>query len=281
MNAQPTTCLQTSVDRLAGILSRLRLAARVIAAAPLTDAHELDGGAHLHVLFQGRVAVTAENAHAEIDGPAAILVPGQSPHRVAALAAGTDMLSASIDLGGGANPLAAALPPLLPVPLDQDEDGRHLRRLLDLMRVEAGSRHCGHQTVLDRLAEAALVLILRRSMDTRAGTGLLAGLAHPQLALALTAMHDRPGHDWTLETLAETAGQSRSAFADTFHQVVGMPPGHYLAGWRMALARVALDQGHPVKAVARDVGYASPAALSRAISRHFGANARELVRRGR
>lgn len=275
------SCATLSVDRLAGILARLRLTARVFRTQTLTQTEEFNARAHLHVLRSGRVQVRVGGSSAVIDAPAAILLPQSVPHWIEPLQGACDLASAHIDLGGIANPLAQALPAVHSLDLLGDAQGRQLKVILDLLFAEAEQRHCGHQVVMDRLAEAALVLILRQSMETAEGIGLLAGLAHPHLALALTAMHDRPGADWTLESLAETAGLSRSVFADTFHHVVGLPPGQYLSGWRMALARDALERGEAIKRVARDVGYASPAALSRAFSRHFGVNARTLLKADR
>ena len=60
---------------------------------------------------------------------------------------------------------------------------------------------------------------------------------------------------------------SRSTLAETFHRVVGETPGAYLQAWRLQLARAGLGEGRSFKRVARDVGYASHAALSRALSR--------------
>ena len=47
-------------------------------------------------------------------------------------------------------------------------------------------------------------------------TGVLAGLADPRLAKALTAMHEAPKKSWTLEDLAGIAGMSRTRFAEHF-----------------------------------------------------------------
>ncbi|HSW27666.1 MAG TPA: helix-turn-helix domain-containing protein, partial [Burkholderiaceae bacterium] len=53
--------------------------------------------------------------------------------------------------------------------------------------------------------------------------------------------------------------------------LVGQPPMHYLAGWRMQLAtRLLAYPGVKVRAVADAVGYASEAAFSRAFKKHAG-----------
>jgi AraC-like DNA-binding protein len=88
-------------------------------------------------------------------------------------------------------------------------------------------------------------------------------------------MHEQPAKEWSLEALAETAGMSRSVFADVFRDVVGCTPGAYLQSWRVSLAQQGLRQGRPLKMIAIDVGYGSEAALSRAFKAQSGLAPRE------
>jgi AraC-like DNA-binding protein len=84
-------------------------------------------------------------------------------------------------------------------------------------------------------------------------------------------LHERAAHAWTLETLAEEVGLSRSAFADRFARLVGDPPIQYLTRWRMQLAaRLLTDGSAKVGAVALEVGYDSEAAFSRAFKKETG-----------
>jgi AraC-like DNA-binding protein len=113
-------------------------------------------------------------------------------------------------------------------------------------------------------------------METgQAQVGLLGGLAHPRLRLALVAMHERPAQAWSLDTLAAEAGMSRSVFANAFRDTLGCTPGAYLQQWRVALAQRALRQGRPLKRIADEVGYGSEAALSRAFKAQSGASPRQ------
>lgn len=109
-------------------------------------------------------------------------------------------------------------------------------------------------------------------------TGVLAGLADPRLAKALTALHEAPRRAWSLEDLADAAGMSRTRFAAHFRAVVGKTPMDYLTGWRMTLARQLLAKGKPVKSVAAQVGYDSAAAFSRVFARVTGRPPREVER---
>ncbi|TMV77152.1 helix-turn-helix transcriptional regulator, partial [Thioclava sp. BHET1] len=124
----------------------------------------------------------------------------------------------------------------------------------------------------------ALVVHLLRGLiaDHQAEVGLLAGLADPRLAPALTAIHDSPETDWRVEDLAARAGMSRSAFMAHFRQVMRETPIGYLRRWRMDHARQALAGGLRVGSVARRYGYASPEAFSRAFRAAEGIAPRDL-----
>jgi AraC-like DNA-binding protein len=48
---------------------------------------------------------------------------------------------------------------------------------------------------------------------------------------SLSAIHEEPSRQWTVERLADIAGLSRSAFAARFTEVVGKAPPKYVATW--------------------------------------------------
>lgn len=100
---------------------------------------------------------------------------------------------------------------------------------------------------------------------------LAAALGDPVAAAALRALHADPAAPWTNERLAERAGVSRPILARRFTSLVGRPPMAYLTWWRLSLAAALLRDGdQPLAAIARQVGYGSPYALSHAFSRAFG-----------
>jgi transcriptional regulator GlxA family with amidase domain len=148
-----------------------------------------------------------------------------------------------------------------------------LMHLVEFAIAESRQRRSGAACVLLRLSEVLFVEVVRRYLDgVPAGeTGWLAGLRHPTVGRALTLLHRRPSDAWTLDRLAREVGVSRSVLADRFTQVVGQPPMHYLARWRMQLAaRLLSDGATKVVAVAVDVGYESEAAFSRAFKKTLG-----------
>ena len=80
-----------------------------------------------------------------------------------------------------------------------------------------------------------------------------------------------PDHPWTVANLAAAVGNSRAVFARRFTDRVGEPPIAFLTGWRLALAADLLRSGDAtIAAVARQVGYGTPFALSSAFKRAYG-----------
>lgn len=138
---------------------------------------------------------------------------------------------------------------------------------------EANAQRPGRETLLTRLADMLLVMVLRGWLAEPGNRtqGWLGALGDPQIAIALSYMHDAPEVAWTVEQLAIQAAMSRSAFAARFTSLVGEPPLRYLTRWRMQLAAQLLSQSRlTVAAVAAQVGYQSETAFSNAFQRVRG-----------
>jgi len=172
------------------------------------------------------------------------------------------------------NPLLDSLPRFMRFSRDQSL-GSHslLDQFIRFASAETSNKRAGSQSILNRLSELMFVEIIRLHMDqlSNNNTGWLAGLRDPLVGRALTLLHARPAHAWTLEELASEAAASRSALADRFAQIVGCPPIQYLTQWRMQIAAKRLaDPGVKIAAVAHEVGYESEAAFSRAFKKFVG-----------
>ena len=64
---------------------------------------------------------------------------------------------------------------------------------------------------------------------------------------------------------------SRSAFADRFTTLVGVPPNRYRISWRMETAKIQLRETRKsIAQVAYTIGYESEEAFSRAFKREIG-----------
>jgi AraC-like DNA-binding protein len=186
----------------------------------------------------------------------------------------TCLFSAIVEWGGVANPLVAALPPLVSFDLAADVDGR---LIVSLLQVELAGNRCGSSAVVNRLCEVLLIRILRARIEVGATEpGLVAGLADQRLSRAIVAMHEQPGRDWHNVDLAHEAGLSLSQFIEVFSQKVGTTPAAYLRQWRLTLARQDAVRGDRVEAIARRYGYASPEGFARAFKKRFGRNPVDL-----
>ncbi|WP_312707126.1 AraC family transcriptional regulator [Stenotrophomonas sp.] len=266
------------VDRLAILLDRFAVTASVFHAGALCGINTLQGEdevGQLHLVRRGPLQVSHGQQTLQIDAPSLLLYPRPMPHRFHTDPQhGADMACANLSFEGGRlNPISAALPDVLCMPLADLHGGG---TALDLLFEEAFEQRCGRAAMVNRLFEVVMIQVLRQLMESGdMRGGLFAGLGHPRLRLALVAMHEAPAQAWTLETLADVAGMSRSVFAASFRQAMGTTPGHYLQGWRVGLAQQALRQGRPLKIIADEVGYGSEAALSRAFKAHTGQSPRQ------
>lgn len=181
---------------------------------------------------------------------------------------GGKMIAATIEFGGSSNPLVNALPECITFNLHVEPI---MLALTDALAVEVEKNQCGSQVIINRLAEVIVLIMLRRTIGRHAGgSGLLAGLAHPQMHHTLVAVHDAPADVWDIDKMADADGMSRSYFIAQFRAVVGETPGAYLTAWRLALGYRRLIRGESVKLVARHVGFGSAASFSRAFTRRFG-----------
>jgi AraC-like DNA-binding protein len=170
------------------------------------------------------------------------------------------------------NPILWALPRAIHL-RRVTQAGDRLSHLLAYALAELRERGPGGRDVLLRLSELMFVEVVRRHLagETLESTGWLAALRDPLIARVLARLHAKPNHAWTLDSLSEGSGASRSKLAERFVQLVGQPPMQYLAGWRMQLAaRLLAEHSMKVRTIADSVGYASEAAFSRAFKKHTG-----------
>ena len=267
-----------AVDRLEALLRHFSVSARAFQAGALCGINTLESdGVHgqLHLIRSGDVEVRHDKgAVLKITEPSLLLYPRPLSHRfVTDKKRGADFVCANLSFEGGpANPISAALPPVVCLSLAS----LHCEPVLDLLFTEANAQYCGRQAMLDSLFEVVLIQVFRQLMENgQTKVGMLAGLNDQRLRRAIVAMHEEPERDWTLEALADAAGMSRSVFANEFRDTVGVTPGVYLQNWRIGLAQKALLQGKSIKHIAQDVGYGSEAALSRAFKASAGQSPRE------
>ena len=172
------------------------------------------------------------------------------------------------------NPVISTLPPLLKLSAEQSGAAEWIRSTFQYAAEEVAAGRPGSETVLAKLSELLFVEAVRRYAETLPDgqTGWLAGLREPHVARALALMHRDINRRWTVDDLGREVGLSRSALAERFIRLIGMPPMHYLASWRMQVATAKLrNTSASLAQVAEIVGYDFEAAFSRAFKKAFGA----------
>jgi AraC-like DNA-binding protein len=172
------------------------------------------------------------------------------------------------------NPVLSTLPPLLKLNAEQGGPAEWIRSTFQYAAEEISAGRPGSETVLAKLSELLFVEAVRRYAEALPDgqTGWLAGLREPYVARALALLHGDIARGWTVDDLGREVGLSRSALAERFIRLIGVPPMHYLANWRMQVAIQKLrDTSASLAQVAETIGYDSEAAFSRAFKKTFGA----------
>jgi AraC-like DNA-binding protein len=175
--------------------------------------------------------------------------------------------------------LLQSLPPI--VHIRREADKAAMRWSLERMREELRDPQPGGSLIAQQLAFMMLIQALRLHLAdaATAGRGWLSALADKHMSLAIATMHHDPGHPWTLESLAERIGMSRSVFALRFREIVGTTPMEYLTRWRMLLAADRLkNSSDGLSAIAQSLGYTSESAFGKAFRRVMGCSPRQYTR---
>jgi transcriptional regulator GlxA family with amidase domain len=201
-------------------------------------------------------------------------VPRNRPATGAIEGAFTTLVCGDFDIERHAwNPLLESLPDVIVARHDDPANAQHLDAMLSLIVAEAGSDEPGGKAVVDKLAETLFVHVIRTHLrhQQAEAAGYLAALVDHHVGKALQAIHEEPGRKWTVEDLAHTAGQSRSAFAERFQRLAGITPLQYLTRWRMRRAHEWLTTGSDsVARIAERCGYDSEAAFAKVFKREIG-----------
>jgi AraC-like DNA-binding protein len=254
-----------------------------------------------HYVLEGRMVVTPDGATPiEVGSGEMVLLPRNDPHLLGS-DAGLPAASPDphvqrvegglmrIEYGGGGvptrivcgfvgtdarrHPLLEALPSVFALDLNGQPCAEFVAASFRYAAQEVASGRAGSETVLAKLSELLFVEAVRRYAETAPDgqKGWLAGLRDPAVGRALALLHARVAHPWTTEELAAAVQLSRSAFAERFTQLVGVPPITYLTDWRMQVAAAHLrDSPRPIAQIAAETGYESEATFTRAFKRAMG-----------
>jgi AraC-like DNA-binding protein len=171
-------------------------------------------------------------------------------------------------------PLLSSLPPCMVIRQGLEGSGPEWLRIgLNFLALEAELYRPGRDTLINRLIGMFLIECVRDYVEQlpEEANNWLTAVRDPYLSPALSAIHDRPTHPWTVADLAGLACLSRSAFHERFSEVIGMPPLAYLTEHRLRLAAWHLaQQDLSINRISERVGYTSETAFSQAFRRQYG-----------
>jgi AraC-like DNA-binding protein len=164
------------------------------------------------------------------------------------------------------------LPPLLKINIRNDASGQWLEHSIRYSVGQADGCGPGGEAVLARLSEALFIETLRRyiALLPPEQTGWLAGIRDQDVGKALALLHRKPAHPWTVASLANEVGVSRSVLAERFRRYLSETPIAYLTRWRLQLgAQLLTSTSNSVAQIAAEVGYESESSFNRAFKSEF------------
>ena len=167
----------------------------------------------------------------------------------------------------------AGLPPIIKVHIRDNPSGKWLEDTFRYSVDHAEASGPGGAAVIAKLSELLFLETLRRYIAQLppSQTGWLAGVRDPDVGKTLALLHNQPSHPWTIASLADEVGLSRSLLAERFRHYLSDTPMGYLTRWRLQLAaQVLASTSKSVAEVAGDVGYESEPSFNRAFKREFG-----------
>ena len=127
--------------------------------------------------------------------------------------------------------------------------------------------------MLAKLSELMFIEVVRRHLEALppGKSGWLAGLRDPLVGKALSLMHARPAHPWTIEELAHDVGAVALGAGRALRRA-RRPAADALSRQLAHADRVGTPEqgGANIATVAAETGYGSEAAFSRAFKKMVG-----------
>jgi len=190
----------------------------------------------------------------------------------------TKMISGVFDFADRrTNPLLVNLPDVLILRATDSRTapGARPQEIGRMISDEIEADNLGANLVAGRLADYLFVQSVRAHLvgTVSSRPGWLRGLRDPSIGRSLAMMHADPRRQWSVVSLAQEVGMSRSQFADQFKRHVGKGPIEYLTEWRMYEAAGSIEKHElPIKEIAQRAGYKSTTAFGKAFKRWAGAS---------
>lgn len=202
-----------------------------------------------------------------------VLVLGKGDHHAA-----TKMICGHFTFRNGADhPLLAALPKYMVTSASDRAQNPGLDEILRLLTQRVFADQTRSTATVIRLSEVVFIELLSAGINQCPELQMvLDAFNDKQVGSALKLIHEKPDHPWSVEKLAVEVGMSRSRFADRFASLIGTGPMSYVSDWRLQKALALLDDGMTsIQEVAKQTGYQSAAAFTRAFGTKFGISPKE------
>lgn len=162
--------------------------------------------------------------------------------------------------------------------VEQFSETDRLDTTLKAALAELVGQQVGSGAMSASLLKLVVVSILRRSLHSmNTWVERFALLRDPHIARAFAEMASHPGGPHSVQSLAQTAYLSRSAFMARFADVVGQSPMNVLRDLRMRQAAEQLKTGQiGIDQIVRNSGYESRSSFARAFHKTFGVDPSEF-----
>jgi AraC-like DNA-binding protein len=275
--------MPTDADPLTELLEGVRSTGAVLDESALADGRErrfANGTAlALVVPLGGRIRVRLEGGEpVEVNADNVVLMAGGAPYIVEsgsvpvrakrAASASVRLMTCWYDTISGMHTRVLGALPALAVIETTESCPISPSGFAEIGRAEPGER-----AFLDRMMDLLLISALR-AWFTRPGAEVPAWYAahrDPVAGAALRLLEGDLAYRWTIEELARRVGVSRAALARRFTGLVGEPPMGYLRRRRLDRAGELLKASDStIGAIATQVGFSTPFALSAAFKRERG-----------
>lgn len=185
----------------------------------------------------------------------------------------TKLICGAVSVKDPAAQRVVGLLPMMIVMQTNTPGNEWLLGTIRMMMTEAESLKPGGDTIITRVSDILVVQAIRHWLDKDplAKTGWLGALSDSLIGKAIALVHRHPTHPWSVETLAEKIGVSRSGFAKRFMDLVGEPPMQYVRKWRFQVAEGWLKETDlPIAEIAEKLAYESEASFNRAFKKFKG-----------
>jgi AraC-like DNA-binding protein len=238
------------------------------------DAHDplLLSAGELVILPYGHKHALKDEPDSRVEALDRILLDHPLDARARLYYGGAGALSRMLCGGFGLNdPVRGLLPDVMRIDAKSGRVGSWTETTFQFLRAEAAQSLPGAKAVFAKIADVFLAQAMREFLTSPSGASSTTAPTDPHIAQAVQLLQAEPGQAWSVGQLAYRVGMSRSAFNDRFRDLVGEPPMRYLTRARLTqAARYLATSDRTVDDIARQCGYDSGAALSKAFKREHG-----------